>query len=845
MKQKLLTLFALLLGVCSGAWADEAVISWYLGKNGTTATSANSITGASGCAAEGFTIAITSNTNKTWTNGNGDITYKGTTYKTLKNSNGAQNTITCPSGKVATQVVFYVTTNADSPGLLSEIDGTTCNDEVSSLKDYSNPTVITKPIDNKSSFTFTFKTKQVCFIAIVSYTDAAADVVANPALTQNGNNVTMTCGTAGAKIYYTTDGSEPTTSSTLYSSAITLDNSCTIRAKAFNGTNNEYSSDIVKKECYVSHPTAITVLGYNGGKVNGDVWTGTNFTITNNVEGRGIGYTNLAGATDGFKLNHTDTYTIQPSEGVKVTKLVVVGKTWLTGEAGNAATIAFDGFTPASDTFYDYPTDGETYVKSMEFTPSAEQAYGQAITMRPGNNQIGAYIEVYGDIKTYTITYTPGANGTGTIAAGEKKHGISTKLSYDTFTREGFTQTGWATYDGGPQIYTLGESVYGNYDITLYPVWSVIVSDEISRWNFTNWSEATKAGVIADADAWNQYEKAENTGTDFGENGRSNINAYNESAIQYGTTDITEAKGLKFTTGAYGLGMIFNINSSTIAPEGGYHGSQYLWLYNANSEIIIPDVPAGAIIEIGVESHKGAEERGVYLNGGAELIKGEKLSTLYQVCQWEKYGNAGDLTITPNGGGVHIYYISVIENTETVPVSTLPGRNYATFIATKKLDFSAAEGIKAFIATGLNGEKNAVVLEEVNIVPAGEAIIVKTETQGATVNVPVTTENPDEITDNMLIYGDGKTEANGDFYYLANDQFHLATSGTLQAGKAYLICPAAARDLTITFGDATSIGATLKNKEIENKEVYNLKGQRVAQPKKGLYIQNGKKVIIK
>ena len=825
MKQKLLTLFALLLGVCSGAWADEVIFSMTSVTNGKTSVASK----------ETQAITATFNTGSSAEIYNGHKDSKEMISKNNEIALGGSSasyfhaTFTTPlaEGDIitsSTENTFYVTKNATQPksGAVTfpyTIPGGSALIGATNIYVWKN---------EGKSFT--------------SFTITRVTGVHQPSITQNGATVTMTCSTDGATIYYTTDGSTPNTESATYSSAITLDNSCTIRAFA---KKDDDASDIVKKECYVSHPTAITVLGYNGGKVNGDVWTGTNFTITNNVEGRGIGYTNLAGATDGFKLNHTDTYTIQPSEGVKVTKLVVVGKTWLTGEAGNAATIAFDGFTPASDTFYDYPTDGETYVKSMEFTPSAEQAYGQAITMRPGNNQIGAYIEVYGDIKTYTITYTPGANGTGTIAAGEKKHGISTKLSYDTFTREGFTQTGWATYDGGPQIYTLGESVYGNYDITLYPVWSVIVSDEISRWNFTNWSEATKAGVIADADAWNQYEKAENTGTDFGENGRSNINAYNESAIQYGTTDITEAKGLKFTTGAYGLGMIFNINSSTIAPEGGYHGSQYLWLYNANSEIIIPDVPAGAIIEIGVESHKGAEERGVYLNGGAELIKGEKLSTLYQVCQWEKYGNAGDLTITPNGGGVHIYYISVIENTETVPVSTLPGRNYATFIATKKLDFSAAEGIKAFIATGLNGEKNAVVLEEVNIVPAGEAIIVKTETQGATVNVPVTTENPDEITDNMLIYGDGKTEANGDFYYLANDQFHLATSGTLQAGKAYLICPAAARDLTITFGDATSIGATLKNKEIENKEVYNLKGQRVAQPKKGLYIQSGKKVIIK
>jgi hypothetical protein len=160
--KKLFTLLTLLLGIGSGAWADEAVL-YYAG------TSGNSII------VNGFTITITGNDSKSWTNGNGDISYGGTTYKTLKNSNGAQNTITCPDGKVATKIVFYATSNADAAGKLSEFDGTTCSDEVSSLKDYSNPTIIEKTIASKDAFTFTFSTKQVCFIAVVTYEDAVSD----------------------------------------------------------------------------------------------------------------------------------------------------------------------------------------------------------------------------------------------------------------------------------------------------------------------------------------------------------------------------------------------------------------------------------------------------------------------------------------------------------------------------------------------------------------------------------------------------------------------------------------------------------------------------------------------
>ena len=158
------------------AFADTAIVSWQMGENGANATGANSITGASGCAAEGFTIAITGNTGKNWSNGNGSLTIGGQTYTTLKNSNGAQNTVTLPEGCAAMHVTFYVTTNDDNvAGNLYEFNGATVNIPVSSLKDYENPTVIEQDLDYATSFTFTFNTKQVCFAAVVDYRVAEVD----------------------------------------------------------------------------------------------------------------------------------------------------------------------------------------------------------------------------------------------------------------------------------------------------------------------------------------------------------------------------------------------------------------------------------------------------------------------------------------------------------------------------------------------------------------------------------------------------------------------------------------------------------------------------------------------
>jgi hypothetical protein len=79
-------------------------------------------------------------------------------------------------------------------------------------------------------------------------------VVATPVITLTDNSVTITCDTTGATIYYTLDGSTPTSSSSQYSSAFTLDSSCTIKAIAIKGGK----SSAVAEESYVKPITYLT-----------------------------------------------------------------------------------------------------------------------------------------------------------------------------------------------------------------------------------------------------------------------------------------------------------------------------------------------------------------------------------------------------------------------------------------------------------------------------------------------------------------------------------------------------------------------------------------------------------
>jgi uncharacterized protein len=78
---------------------------------------------------------------------------------------------------------------------------------------------------------------------ILQDSSVVSKVVATPGagMIKKGDSVTLSTGTAGAKIYYTTDGAVPTTSSTEYTAPITINNQTTIKAVAVKTglTNSE------------------------------------------------------------------------------------------------------------------------------------------------------------------------------------------------------------------------------------------------------------------------------------------------------------------------------------------------------------------------------------------------------------------------------------------------------------------------------------------------------------------------------------------------------------------------------------------------------------------------------
>lgn len=87
-------------------------------------------------------------------------------------------------------------------------------------------------------------------IALYKQTTAVAAKVATPVITADEDgHVTITCATEGAKIYYTTNGTEPSATSTLYTNTFTVPATTTVKAIAYVGTD---ASTVSTKEVVVT-----------------------------------------------------------------------------------------------------------------------------------------------------------------------------------------------------------------------------------------------------------------------------------------------------------------------------------------------------------------------------------------------------------------------------------------------------------------------------------------------------------------------------------------------------------------------------------------------------------------
>ena len=227
--------------------------------------------------------------------------------------------------------------------------------------------------------------------------------------------------------------------------------------------------------------------------------------------------------------------------------------------------------------------------------------------------------------------------------------------------------------------------------------------------------------------------------------------------------------------------------------------------------------------------------------------------------------NGENLYICSASGSLRIWEMVVVYEANSVSASFAANKEWITYCSPYALDFSSTiSGLEGAytISSHTSGATTLTASKMTGTVKAGTGLLLhvaSTSEEAQAVSIPVVASGTEQ-TGNMLkgVYVAttvAPTESGNTNLGLKNGTFvPYSASGTIAARKAYLQIPTAEMPetgdakLTIIFDNEPSDETTaIAGVEVKKGAgvVYNLAGQRVTNPTKGLYIINGKKVIIK
>lgn len=222
---------------------------------------------------------------------------------------------------------------------------------------------------------------------------------------------------------------------------------------------------------------------------------------------------------------------------------------------------------------------------------------------------------------------------------------------------------------------------------------------------------------------------------------------------------------------------------------------------------------------------------------------------------WGPASNKNNINVAQvvlKGNGTTYFSKNAVKGTSEIEkiaeMVTITSAEYATRHSNVALDYSEG-GIKAYTATD-NG--TSVTLNEITSgqVPANTPVVLY-KAEGGNVSVPVIAE-ADAISggNDLHVVGEGGLTGANNIYVLAMPTgnpvgFYLwESSATLNEGKVYLQGSGNGARTYLPFDEATGISEAVSVKNDSN-VTYDLQGRRVVKAQKGLYIVNGKKVIMK
>lgn len=195
-------------------------------------------------------------------------------------------------------------------------------------------------------------------------------------------------------------------------------------------------------------------------------------------------------------------------------------------------------------------------------------------------------------------------------------------------------------------------------------------------------------------------------------------------------------------------------------------------------------------------------------------------------------------------------YIAIMKTAEPVSVSAV---KFATYVPTCNVVAPADVDVKVYTAK-VNEDKSAVVLTEVpagSVIAKGTPVLVGAEAGSYT--FAASADEAETLGNNDLKAATADTKGDGSTIYALVEQDGKAVFAPLKEGvavslgHAYLKLPAASatRFYSIQFGGETTGINEVNAAAKADGAYYTLQGVKTGKAAKGIYIHNGKKVVIK
>lgn len=410
---------------------------------------------------------------------------------------------------------------------------------------------------------------------------------------------------------------------------------------------------------------------------------------------------------------------------------------------------------------------------------------------------------------------------------------------------------------------------------------------DVYTWDFTNISDSTFTKIKESVTAGNTYwgEKKEGNDLEYGSSHASNSRTFAQGQeIKAGTnnTVLPELKGLLFN-----LVKNYNKNFQIVCNGSEDKGHTYLSLKGNTHYVTIQSVPAKAKVYI---EHNGSNEMFNLNTKDVDSLKtftncNENRVSVYQLRDATK-----DLTFCVQN--CKLYRIAVVKDNKTIGSAEKDYIKYATYSQSYPVDYNLNKILNGTPVTAYSVsadyKSNATFVNFTelphNQSALGEGVILKTSGNLGESHPIFTTDvnsGPKKLTNNALVgTGDKGIECETakkegyQNYILTTKYFHLDkdenpsgdvidgtqqcfykwVKGNAKSNFAYLQLknPSNANAAKTViyldwFGDTTGIhGVTAPSQVTSGKTYYTLDGRKVTSPtQKGIYIINGKKIIIK